>query len=269
MDAFPEVLSHVKGCILPIKHCHMCSFAKRRQEQFPWLTLERSGFGCSSCKKAGVCSTWAKQTVPLLADSVRHCNLKRHENSFLHIHALKKEDVVNGVVTPPISDFEEALQLLTEGNLSVRLVASRLKTSRIVVEGLKETLTRAMLASNRAYLMSPGTVLTLHVDARAHVLAIRFSGCNDALECRHGLLGVVDMRPFNDANAGCLKQAVLSSFHTCVGEENMPAFRGRVEIYNADAAPDEQLCGRMIQGRKLVDRCFRRFGEFFVVGSKI
>ena len=111
----------------------------KHSERFPWLVFTGAGFGCSVCRKAEVHNLWGKQAVPLNEVSMRVTSLTRHQGSLLHTEALKKQNVINGTVVPPISMFQEAHELLTsEGCLSVKHLAKRLKRGRSVASDIKE-----------------------------------------------------------------------------------------------------------------------------------
>ena len=93
--------------------------------------------------------------------------------------------------------------------------------------------------------------------------------CNKKLQRRHGLFGMVDMNNWSDAFAENIKDATITSIkNACTVYKSPPrakrpktqqyvdmntiasVFRS-IEIFDADAASDEQLAGNMLKGAKL------------------
>jgi hypothetical protein len=104
------------------------------------------------------------------------------------------------------------------------------------------------------------------------LLAIRFLSCDSSLICSSGLLGVFNMAAKFDMTAKNIKQATLDIVSTACTERADPPnapkaytlrpycdkalvrhVKATIEVYDADAAADEQLAGNMIKGRKLDD----------------
>ena len=111
-------------------------------------------------------------------------------------------------------------------------------------------------------MLSDGATLTLHQDASSHWLCVRFTGCNDKLERVSGLLGFVDLKRWSDGFSENLKEATATAIMgACAGFVGGDTVNIRlaakvlksIEIYNADAAGDEQLSGKMLRGQALED----------------
>ena len=79
------------------------------------------------------------------------------------------------------------------------------------------------------------------------------------------MLYFVDMRRWKDAWAEHVKDATLEAIaHACRLDNNeidyalVEKVLRSIEIYNADAAKDEQYAGRLLQGKKLDDVSYTR-----------
>ena len=226
--------------------------AVQRQGLHSWLERHPKGFGCSICRGAGLHNVWSLGLAQLSVVTLKKITLDRHAASAGHVKAMEAQDIVLGKSVPPLAKFDEAKTAVEAGYVSPTALGSRLDVSECHAKRFRTSLAVAANKATLEFITSPGAVLTLHVDARQHWLAVRASGCNSSLECHTGLLTMIDMRQQNAWNASTMKSAILDGIRALAGPSYNDVLKA-VEVYNADSAADEQLCGRMMMGRRLGD----------------
>ncbi len=137
---------------------------------------------------------------------------------------------------------------------------------------IKWACAEALRNINRRYFGTEGLVMAIHQDARDMRICVRFTACNDALEFRAGLLAMVDLRSIAaDAFAENLADAFVRAVELACTVRRSPPRKTEnrepddddiecmarvceaIEVFNADAASDEQLAGNILRGRRLGD----------------
>ena len=144
-------------------------------------------------------------------------------------------------------------------SFSCRAIAERCNASRTKVLKIKKCFGRACVNETKAFFRSEGLVLSLHQDASQCWLCVRYTGCNNQLEKKSGLISFINLKAWIDGFAEHLKDATLHAIlQVCSGsgsEETDIDLAARVlkavEVYNADAARDEQLTGEILRGQSL------------------
>ena len=242
-------MEHVETC--EDASCFRCRYLMHREawtKTLPWL-VEKSegewGLLCSLCVHC----------VPHLAfgqDGFRGPGtfnaLRRHESSKQHQTALQMafgaDDPFSGWA-PSKDEFEKfASSRLTAASLRAMDkkvgLGGRWKLGR-----LQNCLGQACQRLDCAFLLS-SEAIALHQDVRRLVLMIRYRACNYNLETRTGLMGIFHLEDSTSASLVLACESILWNF---VEEDaaKYDALRHKVILINADAAPDEQLAGRLMQ----------------------
>ena len=183
-----------------------------------------------------------------------------------HQAAMGNPDVVLAMTAPSVPSFLEALRNVRERKGLGAEGSGDFKRKRLVKA--KFCLAEALRAKTRLQLQRQCT-LTLHSDASKARLLVRAQGCDTSgLEPFHALIGTMPMRHGTDAIS--IAKAVLTILaDLCTpfkGAESLPGFREEVcptgewpvdqsllmhvlnivEVFNADAAADEQLAGQLL-----------------------
>ena len=196
--------------------------------------------------------------------SAQPCHFKHHE------HTKKHKGVVQSCGAPALANlaptprqFQKVLEAFdagrAKGDTPVRGVGKRHKIRNMIfclAEAVRER-ARADLALARS--------LTFHSDASKNRLLLLCQMCGDDLRPRHCLLGTVDME--DDGAAAGIAAAILRILRDlCTPLLGAPflgaaAPKGQTdllalshimnitEVFNADAAADEQLAGHIIQNQ--------------------
>lgn len=239
--------------------CAHCRFIREKVERGRfWLCKGPLGYVCSICSGASVQSQWGRGTVKAAAQLTKQM-LDRHERSCAHIDAGKgANNIVDGKVVPPATIFERVWDMMCNGIFSCVAIAGRCCIGRRKALRIKQCFERACRNETQEFLASEGVTLAIHQDASQSWLCVRFTGCNDRLQRTSGLLSFVDLRRWKDGWAENMKDATLNAVIkacTIPGQEpdlNLVAqVLKSVEVFNADAAYDEQLAGQMLRGMQL------------------
>ena len=263
-SAFQKCIDHVSTCKLPLQSCSTCLFASETTSgRRHWLTAFSHGFGCSVCTAAGVDTVWGKGTVksPI---ALKKQTLDRHQQSKLHTSAAHEGDIIMGRRVPSASLFEKVWQAMQSGTFSCKALANICEMSRCKVLKIKQCLGQASQEETFEFLSSEDLVLSLHNDASKSWLCVRYTGCNRNLERRSGLMGFVDLRKWKDAWAENVKDATMCAIKKACcppgtlehDEQLFKKVLESIEVYNADAAKDEQLAGSLLRGQKLGDMVY-------------
>ena len=255
----PADLEHPLTCQIPTRDCAHCLFLYERSEGHrTWLFHGSNGFGCRYCRRSKVINDWGLGRVTA-ASSFRKQSLDRHEASKLHTAAARRDGIIDSTLVPPKLIFENVLEALISGIYSCRAIAERCNASRTKVLNIKKCFGRACVNETKAFFRSEGLVLSLHQDASQCWLCVRYTGCNNQLEKKSGLISFINLKAWIDGFAEHLKDATLHAIlQVCSGsgsEETDIDLAARVckavEVYNADAARDEQLTGEILRGQSL------------------
>ena len=208
---------------------------------------------------------WAKTSIAQPTASTAAL----HQKTVQHKQALLAKNVIGGKVVPSKEMFRKVLDKLRSGDFSARALAKLYGWSKEESVKLKWCLGEACRRKTAAFLRSPGVVLTVNQDARSHWLCVRFTGCNDALQKRQGLVAFIDMRHWLSSTSENIVAATTRAFFICLKKLNfaekilkdptpseleivMAALCG-TEVFGADAASNEYLAGHILKGRKLDD----------------
>ena len=132
---------------------------------------------------------------------------------------------------------------------------------------MKFCLAEAKRCRVRSALQS-ASAIAIHQDGRKGRLAIRFTACNDDLTVSRGVLGSADLaKDFTNSGLG-IRDATLSIMQQISTPIRRVPFRSnnndpdiavlsnifdKLEIFNADAAEDEQVAGRLLRKAKSAD----------------
>eukprot|EP00959_Pyramimonas_sp_CCMP1952_P404736 8482190-Pyramimonas_sp.AAC.1 len=145
---------------------------------------------------------------------------------------------------------------MCSGVFSCVKLASRCGISSWKALRIKKCFAAVCKQETKEFLQSKGTVLALHQDGSKLWLCVRFTGCNDKLERASGLLSFVDLRRWQDQWAENMKSATVQAVvNACSDGSNEPDAHvvakvlKSFEVYNADAAADEQLAGSLLRGQ--------------------
>ena len=264
-----EDLKHMVQCKLAPSSCSRCCYTLRqhrwaRRCRLPsgdtWLCSAESagawGIGCRVCHRSGAKSAWARLAV---ANSVQLCNVMAHASSASHQKAVAS--FLGGRVpgramqpdgAPPLSAFQAVRTHTISGQaLNVPLPAvgtgKKLRRMQYCLAEAKRVILRKRLASSHA--------IAIHQDARGKRLVVRFAAVTRQLRVLRGTLGQANHLRLGLVGA---TRAILSRFCTAywgapqsgvtarVNTALTSAIASKVEIFDADAAADEQAAGRAL-----------------------
>lgn len=221
------------------------------------------GVGCRACAASGLQGPWAQFRMKAVSAD----KIQRHARAASHVRAARVFGTSSPcqAATPTVQDFLAVLDERQKG-ASYRAgssVAGAEKASR-----MSWCLAEALRDSDRTALRK-SRVITLHQDVstKDSMLLVRFSAVGAPLEIRKGILGVrrgfgttaLDVRDallniLQKACAprlGCQRRHKLStaesSSATAVDQELLAHVLLQVEMFDADAAADEQRAGRLLR----------------------
>ena len=169
-------------------------------------------------------------------------------------------------MAPPLEFFVHALKEVRAGRAMGDDGTQDVKRKKLVK--MKFCLAEALRTQTRRKLQDQCT-LTLHSDASKARLLLRAQGCTpDTLQPMHAVLGTLPMQ--NGSDAACIAKSVLAILGDlctpCKFADEIEGFRqvacpaegwpldqallrhvlSIVEVFNADAAADEQLAGQLL-----------------------
>jgi hypothetical protein len=251
----------------------------KRPELGSWLSESNTspwGIGCRVCRSAvdklpvadrGRCK-WIAFSISGL--SVKWCNISRHAASPIHalavraLHAADNQQSSDPRAAPPTEDFKRALNHKKDGHsyTSMSDVAGRSKAAMLtwcLAESLKN---RERMFLRRAL------CIAIHQDARAGVLLVRFTAVDCHLNRLEGVFGIARDFGTKSKDVFCATMQILRDF--CTYHLDPPSsvdqsacrfdaslyehIKNHIELFDADAASDEQRVGRLLRGKSTVDR---------------
>ncbi len=207
-------------------------------------TPEEKFFGCNVCSQAKLGnSQWSNFRI----DNLRRFNCERHERSEIHLRSLAKNKNENfeprhhvplDLLVPILDGLRKGQSL----NALAGDTAGRHKIKRILVaagEVMKDDIARSLKRAS---------TLALHQDGRGGALLVEFSACDRHLNLTRGILGIAEDAGTSSSEVA---EATLKILKDACADDNdlFEHALGSIEVFNADAAPDEQRAGRIIQGQ--------------------
>jgi hypothetical protein len=225
------------------------------------------GVGCRLCREAfseRPPSTWA--SLGVRGKALKTSSIKRHVVSRHHKTALGK---VLGVhvesrSSPSLDEFMSVLADRRKGlpHGSTSDVAGRKKACRMTW-----CLAEAAKDIERAH-MKKSMVVALHQDARDQLFLVRYAAVTPDLKVMRGVLGIA--KNFGTKSDDICKATIdiLENFCTprlsppvsptgfrpsaaSVDHNLLEHLRSKIEMFDADAATDEQRAGRVLQGKSV------------------
>ena len=228
---------------------------------FPWLKVVRSPTGKFLHCKCATCEVAGHPKLFRTAKAVQVSHLRSHANTHKHRRAAGDPAVALALTAPPTTAFKQLLQDLRDskanGNPGLPGVAKRWK-----VRKMKFCLAEAVRMRTRLQLRK-ATSMTVHQDASKGRLVMRAQMCGEDLQPTRALLGAVNYVDTFDSSAMGLAAATLhalrelctpllhaphgSKVGCSVDHDLMLHVCSIVEVFNADAASDEQLAAKLLQ----------------------
>ena len=232
--------------------------------QYPWLHCTRNPAGevnsvyCKACKLHGKFHAEFR-TV----SSLQKVHFDDHEQAKSHRIAVSDPDVRLALVAPPVAAFVEALRLVRQGKAGGAEGTGTLKRDKLLKA--KYCLAEALRFQTRRDLRSCNC-LTLHSDAPKGRLLLRVQGCGPQLRPVHALVGCQKLEDFD--SHGIAKCVLLMLADLCTPFKHSESFETSqalnedvasmdkallahlfeiTEVFNADAAADEQLAGQILE----------------------
>ena len=237
----------------------------------PW------GIGCRVCRSAAAQLPVAESqrckwiTFSVTGLSAKWCNIIRHSTSPIHALAVRASQDVNirqssdQRAAPSPDDFKAALNHKKEGHSysSMSDVAGRSKAATLtwcLAESLKNL---------EKVFLRQALCIAIHQDARAGVLLVRYTAVDCHLNRLEGVLGLA--KDFGTKSKDCFLATMQIVRDFCTTHMAPPSstdvtqfdaslyefIKGRIELFDADAASDEQRVGRLLRGKSTVD-CLER-----------
>ncbi len=248
---------------VPLARCDASTHGNRR---LLYLT-------CKACQRAGmVPPIWKK------VNSLQTCHLREHANCQKHKKATSDPKTALTLSAPPVEDFQRVLRDVlahkANGDEGVRDVGKRHK-----IRKMKFCLAEAIRVRTRIALKNARS-LTIHADGSRGRLVVRGQMCGYGLLPQRHLLGTENQVLHFDSSALGLAGAVVNSLRELatpllgapflaggsapeVDTTLLTHMCNIVEVFNADAASDEQLAGRLLQTGNNVDSVDRQLGAVF------
>lgn len=235
------------------------------RDTLPW------GIGCRVCRSAvdklpvadrRRCK-WIAFSVTGL--SVKWCNINRHGASSIHalavraLHAADNQQSRDPRAAPPTEDFKKALDHKKDGHsyTSMSDVAGRPKAAQLtwcLAESLKNC--------EKAFLRR-ALCIAIHQDARNGILLVRFTAVDCHLNRLEGVFRIAKDFGTKSKDVFCATMQILRDF--CTDHLAPPSsvdqskcrfdaalyehIRSHIELFDADAASDEQRVGRLLRGK--------------------
>ena len=244
-------------------------FGRRWTEQFPWLEAVQWDTGdfsvsCAACKAAGHVSAEFRTIASLQVSHFRD-----HEKTKRHQAAASNEDIRLRLMAPSLEEFIAVLRATRKGKdggddgiawSGGKILRRRAQLKFCLAESLRA---RARQTLNAA------SCVTVHSDCSKTILVLRGQTCAEELRLQHMLLGARKLHDFSAVGVAtavvhllhdlATPFAVAEQFKDCL-KPTVPAqvacpqldavafqqWLGRVEVFNADAAADEQLAGQLL-----------------------
>ena len=247
------------------------------REQFPWIIIgappgshRPTVLGCRSCQAANIDSIFARCQVPIA--TAQWSVFQNHERSRRHRDSLKPTNMATHAA-PSAETFHEVLRKARDGQTPTNIpgVACSKK-----IRNIKYCLAEAIRLFNMEILRK-AVVVALHCDGRKGRLAVRFTSCGKDLTPCSGVLGTASLVEQFSTDAIGISRALQSiidsactTFQAVPNKASPPEreldenirdhLRTAVELFNADAAADEQLAGRLLAGLR---KCADDSGPYF------
>ena len=193
--------------------------------------------------------------------SLQKSHFQSHAAAICHRAAVSDPQIRMSLLAPPVNEFVEALQLVRQGKCGGDQGTGAFKRQQLVK--VKYCLAEALRCQTRLKLWECNC-LTLHSDASKARLVLRAQGCGMDLAPLHALLGCEKLSDFDAQGiARCIMSMLADICTPFKHAETLEHFKGLppnasvldrallshlfsiVEVFNADAAPDEQLAGQM------------------------
>lgn len=145
---------------------------------------------------------------------------------------------------PTVDEFKKVLQRRLDSPKEGYGALGREHRSK--QEKLRTCLAEAMVTLDRNFLQN-AQCIALHQDGKAHELVVRFRAVDGQLNQRTGLLGMKSLGEHSGgAHLARVTQDIVSEF--CTGDAQFEKhFKSVVELLNADAAGDENVCLRILK----------------------
>jgi hypothetical protein len=239
-------------------------------EEAPWKSsngesTSKWGVGCRICRTtftASPPSTWA--SLGVRGKALKTSAIKRHGASRYHKEAIGKTFGVDvrSLTSPSMEEFMKVLNDRRKGlpHGSTSEVAGRQKACRMTW-----CLAEAAKDIERTHIRQ-STSVVLHQDARDQLFLVRFAAVSQDLKVMRGVLGIA--KNFGTTSDDICKATIgiLEGFCTprlsppvrpsgfrpsasSVDDGLLQHLRSKIEMFDADAATDEQRAGRVLQGR--------------------
>jgi len=255
------------------KQCIQCKWERMGPtwlKRFPWLAENKSGskpakllcLTCEACARAG-------SQPPRFSSyaSVQVSHFLDHERTLKHRAAMSDPDLVATLAAPPEADFLDCLKKIRLRKACGDDGSGDVKRKKL--RKIKFCLAEAVRITTRCHLRTAES-MTVHSDASQGVLLIRGQMCGQDLCPHHVLLGAVHME---DKASGVMRNSALDIAGLVAGAlrdlatplKTLRSVIGGcapqpaidvgllqhacdiVEVFNADAARDEQLAGTILQ----------------------
>ena len=217
--------------------------------------------GCRYCK---ACKLHGKFHAEFrTVSSLQKARFDKHERAKSHRIAVSDPDVRLALVAPPVAAFVEALRLVRQGKAGGAEGTGTLKRDKLLKA--KYCLAEALRFQTRRDLRSCNC-LTLHSDASKGRLLLRVQGCGPQLRPVHALVGCQKLEDFD--SHGIAKCVLLMLADLCSPFKHSESFETSqvlnedvtsmdkallahlfeiTEVFNADAAANEQLAGQILE----------------------
>ena len=250
----------------------------KKPELGSWLSESSKapwGIGCRVCSGALLklpvverqrCK-WTNFTISGL--SIKWCNISRHGLSRIHqlalMHsrdALSCRPSCDPHAAPPVEDFKAALEHKKKG-------ASFSAMSNVAGRSKAAVLTWCLAESVKnieKHLLKRALCVAIHQDARNGILLVRFSAVDSQLNRLEGVFGLAKDFGTKSKEVYTATLQILRDFctehlappHAAESKTRFDValyeyIKNHIELFDADAASDEQRVGRLLRGKSTVD----------------
>ena len=263
-------------------NCARCKFAVNKAwwmkkllwdpsypERGSWLVSTEGAAGwmlkCHVCSAAGMKGEFATSYTPMntkLSLFVNHAKSKAHKNAVAITRGLDPQELAKDGA-PPASAFADLLSAIrankANGDAGVVGVGKRAKCRK-----MKFCLAEARRCEVRD-IIRKSECIAIHQDKRDPLLAMRFHSCGSDLRQSKGVLGGADVTktPMRTTGALGLRDATVMILQDiCTPNLGAPGVKkqwevdgealcnlfAKIELFDTDAAADETLTGKLLQG---------------------
>lgn len=195
--------------------------------------------------------------------SLQPSHFEEHSHTKKHTRAMADPLIASLLTAPPVDDFKDALIKVRSGKANGDDGTGTFKRKKL--RKVKFCLAEAVRIATRLRLKE-AKAITIHSDGSKGRLLVRGQMCGASLQPHHALLGFGSLEDFSAAGIAATLIGLIKAFAThlhgidklldndqdgpnigpILDEDLLRHILACIEVFNADAAADEQLAGTLL-----------------------